>query len=408
VNLASRWNAAAGLVAEHRDVLDARPDGGDAPPALTARGWADFLLGLEDHELAALEIAGHDAAWPTRTPASLRDLAQAARDVCALPALSALSAPSPDTPDVARRPAARRLETPRKRAQIEAFAQVIFPLARAASRIVDVGSGHGHLTRDIAERIARPVLGLERDVALASRARTLPSSAPPSFAVTDVLLEGLPLSASDCVIGLHACGELGDVMVETAARTGAAIALVGCCLQKQRAMSRAPLRTGAAAPYGDALHLPRSMLGLSNLTARDDGVEASRAQNLAGRERRLALHRLLSEAGVPLRLGAEIDGLNRRAAQRDLAALVARAFTLRARPVPPTPAIEAAASWARDHHARQRRLSLPRALLARVLEVLVLADRAGHLEEHGRVVTIGLVFPASVSARNLVLVAPSA
>jgi hypothetical protein len=406
VNVASRWSAAARLVAEHRDVLDARPDGGDAPPVLMARGWADFLLGLGDDELAALEIGGHDALWPARTPSSLHDLAQAAREVCALPVFDGLAAILPRaTPGAARTGGARRLETPRKRAQIEAFAQVILPLAGAASRIVDVGSGHGHLTRDIAERIARPVLGLERDDALASRARTLPSSAPPSFAVTDVLREGLSLSGDDCVIGLHACGELGDAMVEAAARTGAAIALVGCCLQKRRAVSRAPLRALAAAAYGDALHLPRSMLGLSNLTARDDGVEASRADNLAGRERRLALHRLLSADGDPLRLGAEIDGLNRRAAQRDLASLVERAFALRGRPVPPASAVESAAWWARAHHARQRRLSLPRALLARVLEVLVLVDRAGHLEEHGRDVTIGLLFPASVSARNLVLAA---
>ena len=418
VNVAARWEAAVRLVTEHRDLLDARPGGGgkgpgkqsramaDVPGALVTRGWASFLLALDDDELAALEIGGHDAAWPSRTPPSLVALAAAARHVCTLPMVGeAAPAPAPTSGDVIARVPPRRHETPRKRAQIDAFARVILPLATSAERVIDVGSGHGHLTREIAERIARPVIGLDRDDGLAARARSLPSTASPSFAVTDVLREGLTLTAGDCVVGLHACGELGDVMVESAARSGAAIALVGCCLQKRRASSRAPLCVG---PFDDAtargaLDLPRSVLGLSNLTARDEGVEATRAENLAGRERRLALHRLLEGDGAILQLGAEIGGLNRRAAQHELPLLVARAFASRGRPAPSAAAIEEAASWAREQHAEVRRLSLPRALLARVLEVLVLVDRARYLEERGRDVTIGLLFPPNVSARNLVL-----
>jgi hypothetical protein len=52
-----------------------------------------------------------------------------------------------------------------------------------------------------------------------------------------------------------------------------------------------------------------------------------------------------------------------------------------------------------------RRLSLPRAMLARLLEVFVLLDRAIYLEERGFTVTIGALFPSEVSARNLVLLA---
>ena len=43
--------------------------------------------------------------------------------------------------------------------------------------------------------------------------------------------------------------------------------------------------------------------------------------------------------------------------------------------------------------------------LARVLEVYVLLDRAAHLEAHGFTVQYGTLFPTSVSARNLALVA---
>ena len=392
-----RWEAAARLVAENRDVLEGRPcgGGGDPPRALVSRGWTSFLLSLDVDELAAIETRGHEACWPARTPPALRSLVERAAGVCTLPDLS--------TPSGTSR-ALRRGETPRKRAQIDAFGRLVGPLATCATRIVDVGSGHGHLTREVAERISLPVMGLERDAALARRARTLSSGVSPAFTVTDVLRDGLALSDGDCVVGLHACGELGDAMVASVARSrGLTLALVGCCLQKRRQPSRRPLCAGLG--LADALDLPRALLGLSNLTAGDEGVEATRSENLAARERRLALYRLLSEREGPLRLGAEIEGMNRRSAQRDLSLLVARAFALRGRPMPSRKAIDEAASWARVEHARSRRLSVPRALLARLLEVYVLLDRAAYLEEHGFVVEFGALFPSTVSPRNLALVA---
>ena len=319
------------------------------------------------------------------------------RDVCDL---SPIAAPFASA-DPAR--SARRGETPRKRAQVDAFAKIVLTVAANARRVVDVGSGHGHLTREIAERIALPVIGLERNAALAERARRLSPAASPTFDVTDVLRDGLALEAGDCAIGLHACGELGDALVASAAACGASLALVSCCLQKRTARSRPSL--AAPAELAASLDLPRDLLGLSNLASGDTGVEASRAENLAARERRLALHRLLSDAVAPLRFGAEIEGLNRRAAHADLDSLVARAFAFRKIAIPSAGAIDAAAQWARVQYARIRRLSLPRALLARVLELFVLYDRALFLEQRGFAVAAGTLFAPEVSARNLALVA---
>lgn len=393
MSLVARWESAARLLADHRDVLAGRPDEGDAPVALAARGWAEWLLRLSDDALDAIEAGGHDAVWPADAPSGLRALIATARAVADV----ARAGGGGDARGAAR----RRGETPRKRAQIDAFARVVAPLAAPAKRVIDVGSGHGHLTRDIAERIAVPVIGLERDAALAERARGLSSGASPSFATTDILRDGLSLRSDDLVIGLHACGELGDAMVESAARAGASVVLVGCCLQKRRAASRSPLCDSSG--LASLLDLPRALLGLSNLSAGDDGVEATRAENLAARERRLALHRLLREAAFEVRLGAEIEGLNRRAAHGDLASLVARAFALRALDAPAAPALAVAAAWAAQHHSRIRRLALPRSLLARPLELFVLLDRALHLERHGFTVEIVELFPAAVSARNLTL-----
>jgi SAM-dependent methyltransferase len=409
VQLREPWERAARLVAEHRDVIDGRPAAAETPGALVARDWAPYLLDLGGNALAELERRGHEATWPDGAPPSLLAMVEQARAVNAVEALSSAPLPLEAT--------AHRRETPRKRAQVDAFVGLLAPLAEAAERVVDVGSGHGHLTRAIAERLARPglVVGLERDDALTARARALSppnaragtSASAPAFAQTDVLRDGLALGARDCVIGLHACGELGDAMVESAASCGAAIALVGCCLQKRAALSRSPLAAlaGFDAVLTPRLVLPRDVLGLSNLSARDLGVEATLAENLAARERRLALHRLLSENEPGLAHGAEIEGLNRRAAQHDLPALVARAFALRGSAMPSPARIAEAAAWAKTHHARVRRLALPRQMIARSLEVFVLLDRALHLEERGYAVMIGTLFPPEVSARNLVLLA---
>ena len=148
----SRWEAAAGLVAETRDVLDARPAGeDDIPAALASRGWSAFLLSLGDGELGSVESGGVGAEWPERTPDSLRSLVARAHEVCAMPAL---------VPVGARAAGLRPGETPRKRAQIDAFGTLVLSVAARAVRVVDVGSGHGHLTRAIADGTERPVMGV--------------------------------------------------------------------------------------------------------------------------------------------------------------------------------------------------------------------------------------------------------
>lgn len=389
MDLSSRFRTASELLATHRDVLDARPADGEPPAPLTLRGWSSFLAALDDEQLARLEIEGAGASWPAATPSSLRVLLDEARAACAFPVATLSSERTP-----------RRLETPRKSAQIDAFASLLLPLAARAARVLDVGSGHGHLTRELAERLSLPVVGLERDARITARARSLGGA---DFAELDVLRDGLPVSPGDCLVGLHACGQLGDAIVLAATERRASVGLLGCCLQKRLDDARRPLCPEVA--DREALLLPKRLLGLSNLTARDEGVEASREQNLRARERRLALHHLLVARLGPMRFGQEIDGLNRRTAHLELDELVRRAFSLRRLSAPSPVELAAAATWAARAHARARRFSLPRAMLARVLEVFVLTDRARWLEGHGFTVELSAVFPAEVSPRNLGLFA---
>jgi hypothetical protein len=210
----------------------------------------------------------------------------------------------------------------------------------------------------------------------------------------------LLVQPGDCVVGLHACGELGDVAVTAVAESAgaAAVVFVGCCLQKQRAEARASLTACG-------LTLPKPLLGLSNLSAGDVGVEAHRVDNLAGRRNRIALRVLLARAGVVVRARAELEGLNRRTAQASLPELVNSAFAVRHLQVPAAVDVDDAFAVASRLHERFRRLNLPRTVLGRVIEVFVVRDRAAYLAERGFDVDVGVVFPKALSPRNLALVA---
>jgi len=370
---------AAELLTSARDLLDARPFSRGIDEVLEARGWSAFLAGLDDATLGALEGGGVDGPWPRETPATLHTFVERVRVAVDVPGVREA------TPT--RRPS--RKESPRKHAQVVAFERFAARYAAGASRVLDVGAGHGHLTR------ALGALGLERDPARVATARRLGAA---TFEVRDVMAEGIPAEPGDCLVGLHACGALGDQMVGTAIAARAGVVLLGCCLQK-RSGDRPALRRD----LGDALDLPHDLLGLSNLVTRDAGVEASREANLAARARRVSLRLLLAARGLELRPGAETEGVNRRTAHGPLPALVAKAFAVRGLEPPPAVEIEAAEREGARAFARARRLGLPRSLLGRAIEVFVLHDRAAALAAAGFSVEVGTLFPLAVSARNLVL-----
>ncbi len=390
--LGARWDALAGALEQYRDVLDGRVTDSSVPLPLVTRDWAGTLLSLTEAELVELEISGCEATPPARFPESLRSLHALSAELCTLPALGGVAPPTRKL---------RRLETPRKRAQVEALARLARPLLEAATRVVEVGAGHGHLAREVALSNDRPVVALERDPEITAKSRTLGDDDRLTFREVDVLREGLGLAEGDCALGLHACGELGDALIAGVAERADSVLLVGCCLQKLRADVRVPLNAGRA--QSAHVSFPKSLLGLSNFTPREQGVEATRSENVAAHERRLALHALLSAAAGPIRFGSEMDGLNRRAAHGSLEAMLACATAKRGLAMPSSDAIEDAKRAARALHDHIRRLSLPRILLGRVLEIFIFIDRALFLESAGFEVTIGTAFPKEISARNLTI-----
>jgi SAM-dependent methyltransferase len=379
------------IVLPVRDVLEQRVDTATAPAWCSSRGWAPFLLSLDDATLGTCEARGLAALLPAmrHAPSSLVELAAACDAVTELPRLRHST--------TLENEALRNVRL-RKRTQLSALLGAVTAMAEQAERIVDVGAGSGHFTRLSAELFERDAVGLERNperVASANQRARSAGALRTQFVTVDAR-GSFEFSTRDLAIGLHACGELGDHLVQSAAATHCDLALVSCCLQKISAPVRQPLSRLAA-----GTELRREHLGLTNLTAQPQGVEASIETTIAARQTRYALGQLLRARGVVLEPGAEMSGINRRRANAGLAAVAERALALRQ--LPPATAAELSAHQAAAAHDYGviRRLSLPRCMLARLVEVLVSLDRAQHLAEQGLSVQVAILFDRAISPRNI-------
>ena len=380
------------------DIVAQRVDDARAPAWCSARGWVDYLLALSEQDLERCEAEGLAmiAESLPGLPPSLGELAARVRELSELPALDAQSVTqNQDFRGVSRR----------KQQQLSALLGALSPLVEQALRIVDVGAGSGHFARLSARHFSREALGLERNaerVARASSREQADVGAPfgAQFAVLDAFRDGLELRANDLAIGLHACGELADTLVRAVADSGADLALVSCCLQKISTPERAPLSKAAR---GFALH--KDTLGLSNLTSQAVGVETSIERTMQARQARYALRQLLRARGLEIAPGAEMHGINRRQAHAGLAEIAARSLAQRGLAPPSELELLHHEHEARQHFHAVRRLSLPRNMLARVVELSVVLDRAAHLLERGYTVRVATLFERAVTPRNISLFA---
>ena len=385
------------------DIVGEPIESAEPPRWCRARGWVEFLLGLSERELESCERLGtaNGLAQLTNVPAELMALGVAVERVTRLPRLAAPRASVPQ--------AALHGIGARKRQQLDALLGALAPLAESAERIVDVGAGSGHLSRLAAELFGRETWALDRDAERLRRGSQRNQQRTRSvgdlsvrFVQIDVGQEVLALEADDLAVGLHACGELGDRLVQAASTVGCDLVLISCCLQKTSAEQRLPVSRAAA-----GLALQKNLLGLTNLTSRTQGVEATLAANLRARETRLALRYLLRERGLELCAGEEMRGINRRRAQAGFDDLAHHALARLELPAPTEAELRAHAAAARRDYAIMRRLALPRNMLARLVELAVVLDRAALLEEHGRHVRLAQFVDQQVTPRNTVLFASS-
>lgn len=381
------------------DIVRAPLDEPNAPDYCLQRGWADFLGSLTDSELAACEANGLESGLHehARAPPDFRALFRQVRRVIQVPRLSVVPLALP--------PGALRGVSARKREQLAGLLGAASALAAHSQRIVDVGAGSGHFARLAAELLGRETVALDREPSRLragaerseQRARDC-GKLDVRFVVTDLFRQGFELRRTDLAIGLHACGELGDRLVLAVGAARCDLALVSCCLQKIRGDVRVPLSRLAA-----DVRLQKADLGLTNLTLQAEGVEAPLADNLRGREARLAVRQLLRARGIELEPGEEMRGVNRRRARAGFPALAARVLAGRGLSPPTAAELGFHAQNAARDRALIRRFSLPRNLLARLVELSVVLDRAALLEECGLPARVAQLFEQRVTPRNLVL-----
>jgi hypothetical protein len=172
------------------------------------------------------------------------------------------------------------------------------------------------------------------------------------------------------------------------------VLLLACCPQKIRGPQRVALLPGGPT-------LPKKILGLANVLSRSQGIEGQLRQALATKESRLALRDLLAARGTTIPAGEEMRGVNRRTANAGVAAFAQAVCQVRGLPAPTPAEIAAAAAQAHAHYLDQRRLSLPRSMLGRALEIFLALDRALYLQRHGYATQVVELFPAAYSPRNL-------
>jgi hypothetical protein len=409
-NIRRQHAAARDLLGEARDLLLGRVD--SLPVAWAkARGWSSYLLALSEDALDTADTLGI-GKWflaDPECPTTLRELAKRVEGLCVLPHFELPEDPS-ENPDV---------DWPftgaRKRRQIAAVLHVLRMFYPRICQLVDVGAGRGQLTTRAARALSVPALGLERNserVAVARLlARLLDEDAKVEFLATDIFItdsldpEASPLETLERVpdrllLALHGCGELGDALVRSAVSLSAHVLLLACCPQKIRAQERPPLA-------GCGPTLPKEVLGLANVLSRTAGIEGSLVSELATKEARLALRYLFEARGIAVPAGEEMRGVNRRKVHAGLTALAQTACLARGLPHPSESELHTAATLAHDQYRARRRLSLPRSMLGRVLEIFLALDRAMFLLAAGYDVRVVELFPVEVSPRNIAVLGRS-
>lgn len=359
------------------DVLAERPAGLEAPSWLVRRGWTEALQALDDAEL---DDAEQDPAWWLAMHAPFAELG--AR-ILAL--TDRYETNEPLATSVLQRHVKKR-----KQAQVDAVCAIAEERFADVERIVDLGSGHGHLTRALHEAIGpRESVGVDREPSRVDRANLLGGRFVTGKG------RDVELHPGDLVVGLHACGGLGDDLIQQAREAGAHALLVSCCFQKIAASSRSL----------GSIRVPRHALGLANLSPSSFAGSESLAAKRRARRIRLALRLALEARGATLSPGDEARGLTKERIRRGLRPAADRAFAHRGFTFASDDELSDSMARATKLQGRIARHALPRHALARVLELAIVLDRGNQLGAAGWDVEVRPLFPRTTSPRNLAVIA---
>ena len=303
-------------------------------------------------------------------------------------------------------PAAHRLNVDvpgRKWQQIEAFAACL-RFTNTPRHWLDWCSGKGHLGRRLLQA-DQQLTCLEYDPALVSSGQALSQHhhLPALHRQQDVLADDAAqhLSADLTPVALHACGDLHVRLLQLASAAGCRqLAVAPCCYNRIHASHYQALSV-AGQNSTLRLSLDDLALPLSETVTAGARVRRQRDSSMARRLGFDLLQRQLRGCDDYLPTPSLPSAwLEKPFADycRDLAALK-NLSTVGAQD---WPALEAA-GWQRL--AEVRNLELLRGLFRRPLELWLLLDRALFLESQGYVVRLGTFCKATLTPRNLLLLA---
>ncbi|SDS47913.1 Methyltransferase domain-containing protein [Halopseudomonas sabulinigri] len=294
----------------------------------------------------------------------------------------------------------------RKWQQITHFADVARAgLQRPATRWVDWCAGKGHLGRLLAWQGGQPLVCLEHDAALnqAGAALSQALAVAAQHRQADVLAPSCAehLTGNDSIVALHACGQLHMTLLQQlVANHCRQLALAPCCYNRIDSECYQPLSSVARAAHlqlsRDDLALPMQetvTAGQRERQQRDRSMAWRLAFDLWQREARGIDSYLPTPSKPP---GGTAQGF----------AGFCRSLTTHHQLHLPAPSdwrqLEAR-GWQRL--AEVRNLELLRGLFRRPLEVWLLLDRALYLQKSGYRVQLGEFCPASLTPRNVLLLA---
>ncbi|MCB1689609.1 MAG: methyltransferase [Halioglobus sp.] len=268
---------------------------------------------------------------------------------------------------------------------------------------VDWCAGKGHLSRIVQRNQRQPVHCMEWDASLVAVGEALAKQQGRDIHYHHHnVLQPLPAACTDAAqvhIGLHACGELHQQLLQQVVSCGAAaVALSPCCYHKTSADQYLPL-SGAARK--SRLRLNRPALHL----AVQEAVTARRGERLLREQERLwrlgfdALQRELRGSDEYL----SVPSCKRELLRQGFPAFCQWAARAKQITLPEGIAYDHYLQLGGVRHRDIVRLELLRQLFTRPLELWLVLDCALYLEEHGYRVTVTQFCERGVSPRNLLI-----
>jgi hypothetical protein len=392
LGLLSEW------LEEHRALWTHRPFVEmPAPWEQEMPGLARWLRALPEATVDAME---NDPSFlPPDAPAEITRLREEAAPLVDLPVAAGSRPPGLEDPRL------KVFVKGRKWSQVVAFSSaVLAALPEGVVRLVDFCAGYGHLGRSLAAVTGLETVLVERDPLLCEEGRRLADRLGVPYRYVEAEARSPqaaePLGEGTAAMGLHACGELADALIEQGILRGVTfLGAAFCCYHQVE--DRPLYRPRSVAARALDLRLEPHLL---RLPLYDEVVSHPRVQRARRRE-------MAFRAGLDL-LAREASGEDRyhslgnlsvaelRGSFADFCATMSRR-TGWVLPGRFDPGAAERAGWERARQARA--LGSVRGAFRRPLELWLVLDRALWLVEGGRGARVQTFCPREVTPRNLLV-----